>query len=351
MIIKLPLDPLLDTIQIYYGNVALIGENLSPHDAYSKFEKQVSQRIAKQISTRFQHQKNLLINMTWFGPQFNFKSWQQLLEFEQKNIIFDNLFFLATVDPPYLNVVELQEVKNKIQALSVYYLGNFDSPHSFNFFAPILSDNFKIYTNEELKLKNIKYIFCNYNRKPKLHRVEFVKKLLANKLDKFGIVTLGKDETNDLYLTIGERQEDYVGTTVSHYGLPMDYYSLHNMDVWTHTFLYINAATEFNPMDNLFCQQDTFKPMIGLRPFVINGVQKTYRWLRLNGFKTFNHYWPHIDIENGDPHKTIIELLHWLKTQDLPAMYNNMLPLLQYNKKRFFEFAEEQKYKIDHLFE
>jgi hypothetical protein len=125
------------------------------------------------------------------------------------------------------------------------------------------------------------------------------------------------------------------------------------MDIWQNTFLYINAATEFDPINDLFCQQDTFKPMLGLRPFVINGVQRTYRWLRLQGFRTFNHYWPHIDIETGPVHNTLVELIKHLKSlepSEILAMYNNMLPDLRHNKDRFFEFANEQKYKMEHLF-
>jgi hypothetical protein len=130
-------------------------------------------------------------------------------------------------------------------------------------------------------------------------------------------------------------------------------YSLHNIDIWKHTFLYINGATEFNPINDIFCQQDMFKPFIGLRPFVINGVQKTYRWLQVRGFRTFNHYWSHIDIEDGDVHNTIIELIKFLNNMshtELLSMYNDMLPDLRYNQKRFFEFAQEEKYKMDHLF-
>ena len=265
-----------------------------------------------------------------------------------------------------INVTERRQIKNLVGALYVYELGNFDSPYQFNFFAPIIGEKFTKYTDEELIPTKIKHLFVNYNRKPKQHRVDFVKKLTEQDLLKYGTVTLGKDEShlhdkdasNNIYLSIGEKHEDYLALgnkpVVWGFGIPQDYYSLHRMDIWKTTFLYVNAATEFNPIDDLFCQQDVFKPLIGLRPFVINGVQKTYRWLRLNGFKTFNHYWNHIDIENGNVHDTIIELIAYLKDLDeatILSMYDDMLPDLQYNKARFFEYAQEQKYKIDNLFE
>lgn len=337
------------------NNLTFIGAGLSANDAYSEPERQCWESISRQIVAKFPNEKNLLISLTWFGPQFDNEGWQDLLELEAAGKVFDNLFLLATVDPPCLNVVEQQEIKNKIQSLRVFHLGNFDGPYQFNFFAPVLAKNFKKYSDSDIILKQIKYTFINYNRKPKLHRVAFVKQLIEHNLLEHGIVTLDKNETNDIYLSIGEKQQDYIGTTDStEYSIPMDYYSLHRLDLWQKSFLYINAATEFNPVDDLFCQQDTFKPMLGLRPFVINGVQKTYRWLRVNGFKTFNHYWNHIPIETGNVHETLIDLIQHLKSQstgELLSMYNDMLPDLVYNKERFFEFSAEQQHKMEHLFE
>ena len=336
----------------------IIGSGFAENMEYSAEEQQYCQSIKLQIDQLFPEEKNLLINLTWFGPQFDNNNWQSLLYFESNNIQFDNLFFLAMVDPPPLNVIELQQVKNIVKALKVFYLGNFDSEYHFNFFAPVIAKKFKQYSDDQLLLNNVHYLYVNYNRKPKAHRVDFVKKLLSQDLLSLGTVTLGTDKTNDLLLTIGEKNEDYLewGNSKnhwSHFGVPHDMYSLHRIDIWKDTFLYINAATEFDPVNDLFCQQDTFKPMIGLRPFVINGVQRTYRWLRLNGFKTFNHYWPHIAIENGPVHDTIIELIKYLSSlgsENILAMYNDMLPDLIYNRNRFFEFSQEQQHKIGNLF-
>jgi len=327
------------------------------HD-YGVEERQCWDSISQQIQEKFPNQKNLLISLTWFGPQFDNDGWSDLIELNNQNQSFDNLFLVATVDPPYLNVTELQEVKNLANALCVYYLGNFDSPHQFNFFAPVIAENFVKYPDQEILLQNLKHIYVNYNRKPKHHRVDFVQRLKNENLFSDGIVTLGKEKESNPYISIGETHEKYLELgnkpDVWNFGIPQDYYSLHNMDVWKHTFLYINAATGFDPLNDLFCQQDTFKPMLGLRPFVINGVQRTYRWLRLHGFKTFNHYWSHIDIENGPVHCTLIELIKHLKSlesSEILEMYNDMLPDLRYNKNRFYEFAKEQKYKMEHLFD
>jgi hypothetical protein len=344
-----------------------IGTTFS-EEPYGSEEKYIQHNIVKQINDKFPYANNLLINTTWFGPQFSQHNanWEKVMEFKDKRIKFHNVFFLATVDPPMIGDNAIRDIKESTNALSVYFLGNFDTPHQFNFFAYVAGKKFINYTNEDTQLNEINNIFVNYNRKPKPHRVDFVELLIANDLLQYGTVTLGKDDSGchshskgkeTTYLTINEKHEDYTeygnDPSIWGFGIPQDYFTLHRMDIWNSTFLYINAATEFNPRDELFCQQDVFKPLIGMRPFVINGVQRTYHWLRKHGFKTFNHYWSHIDIENGDVHDTLIELINYLKDMkesELMSMYNDMLPDLLHNKERFYVFANEQRHKMEHLF-
>ena len=106
----------------------------------------------------------------------------------------------------------------------------------------------------------------------------------------------------------------------------------------------------------MFITEKTWKPIIGLRPFVLNGQTKIYQYLRDHGFHTFNHYWPHIKIEElseFEVHDSLIEVIKFLSTLSnttLLEMYSDMLPALKHNRNRFFEFAQEQKYKIENLF-
>jgi len=346
-------------------SITFIGDGFF-EEPYGSEEKHIWKIITEQISKKFPKQENLIISTTWFGAQFTEYNdyWEQVMEFKVKNKKFHNLFLISTVDPPMFNDDTVRDIIEATSSLFCYKLGNFDSPHHFNFFSIALNKYFTKYTLEETSLNEVKHIYVNYNRKPKVHRIKFVEKLYNNDLLKYGTVTLGKDSTNihnqnlkSMYLSIGETHENY--STLGNdpkiwgFGIPQDYFSLHRMDIWNSTFLYINGATEFVPRDDLFCQQDVFKPLIGMRPFVINGVQKTYHWLRYYGFKTFNHYWKHIDIENGNVHDTIIELIQFLSNlnkNEIMDMYKDMLLDLNYNKERFYEFANEQQYKVEHLF-
>jgi hypothetical protein len=153
-------------------------------------------------------------------------------------------------------------------------------------------------------------------------------------------------------LSIGEKDEDYVHdghwlhTRESEFGIPHDSLSLHRMDLWQNHFLHIIGATEFNYWDDIFVSETQFKPMIGLRPFVINGNTRTYKWLRDNGFVTFERWFPNIDFDDVfDVHGNIIravEYLSLLGDKEIIAMYRDMLPSLDHNRNRFYEYAREQ---------
>jgi len=341
---------------------------------YGKYEREIHSSILAQIDQQFPTQKNLLLNLTFWDE----KTDKEVKQYIDSGANLDNLFVLSTVDSPTCAMpnqllyndpnIKLNMIINSFNAKNVYRMGNFSGQYEFNFFAIVCNDNFKSYDLDELLLVDPKYLFINYNRKPHPHRVEFVKQLLIHNLKDLGIVTLGRDQNSLLYFSIGESAENYVkyghwynldqGPGSDQFGIPHDLFSLHNMYYWKHHFLHVVGSTEGNQINEPFVNQIEFKPIIGLRPFVINGQQKIYQWLRDNGFKTFNHYFPTVDLEGGttagEIYNAIIQVLTQLSTlskEELVALYNQMLPDLLYNRQRFFEFAKEQEYKMKHLFQ
>ena len=157
-------------------------------------------------------------------------------------------------------------------------------------------------------------------------------------------------------LNLGESPNDGNWGMSMEFGIPHDIHTLGNMDLWRQHFLTVISETEFLPWDHTFVTEKTWKPIIGMRPFVINGQTKIYNWLRSHGFRTFNHYWPQVKTENltefevHDSIVAVIKYLHTLNQQDIKQMYQDMQPDLEYNRKRFFEFSREQRQKVDNLF-
>ena len=316
-------------------------------------ENQIIDNIKNQINATYHNTKNLFINTTWFGPQFNNGEYTKFLKIVSVES-FDNLFLLAAVDPVFLNSEQIANIATLSGTDSVFLLGHFDTECYFNFHSTVLLKYFYYYTNDQIIMKTPKWKFLNYNRKPRGHRTEFVTKLLENKLKLTGVVTLGNT------FTLDEKIADYAEGNwgmPDTYGIPHDIHSLGRMDIWQNHFLTVVSETEFLPWDNMFITEKTWKPIIGLRPFVLNGQTKIYKYLRDNGFYTFNHYWPHIEMEElpeFEVHNSLINVIKFLSTLSnatLLEMYADMLPALEHNRNRFFEFAKEQQYKIDHLFE
>jgi len=341
--------------------IHFLGTTFTSSSQWHVDELNLISNIKTQIDTIYPNDENLLISTTWFGPQFENSDYYNLPKFYGK---INNLFFIASVDAVMMNADQLDTISVKLGVSKTCYIGNFDTNYQFTFISTLLPKYFCYPDNTELK--DIKYLFLAYNRKPRDHRVSFVNKLINTKLNNLGILTLGNDNStiysnSNLKITLNEEPDDFAKEgnwgMGNHFGVPHDIHSLGNMEYWNHHFLNIVGETEFNPWDNMFITEKTWKPIIGLRPFVLNGQTKIYKYLRDNGFKTFNYYFNGIELEDipeYEVHDSIISVIKYLATLDkteILTMYNDMLPALIHNRNRFFEFAKEQQYKIDHLFQ
>lgn len=344
-----------------------IGTTFPPSSQWHQDEIDLIETILKQINRAWPDDQNLFINTTWFGPQFTNNTYQTFLEITEKNK-FDNLFLLAAADPVFVNPEQIESMVARSGVKKVFKCGHFDGEHQFNFHSQVIPKYFKNYSIDELKMGFPDHIYLCYNRKPREHRVDLIKKLVEQNLTDHGIISLGRNDEiysnnslNDLCFLLDETPEDYAKegnwNLSMKIGIPHDIHSLGNMDFWRGHFLTIVSETEFFPWDNLFVSEKTWKPIIGLRPFLINGQTQVYRWLRQHGFRTFERYWPDIEIEDlpeYEVHDSIVSVVRWLSIlsrSEIQKIYQEMLLDLLHNRERFFEFAKEQSYKIQTLFD
>jgi hypothetical protein len=347
-----------------------IGAIFPANEQFGRQENFIYNNLKQQIATKFATDNNLIINLTWFGPQFNNNQWQALQQIISENRTFDNLFWFCIVDPVTLTPPQFKDVESSLHIKNIYHVGpGFFGPYFFHTHSIACLEDFIDYSETDLALTDIQFLYLNYNRKPKPHRIALVELLHKHNLQNHGIITLGKDDSDydvgqgsctNLYLTIDDDLDCTRGGRFTKHnnfgGIPYDLFSLGNLEVWQKHFLNVVSETEFNPWDNMFFTEKTLKPIIGMRPFIINGQTKIYKYLRDQGFKTFTHYFSDIELENikeFEVHGSIIRVLEYLASitkTELSDMYQDMLPDLRHNRKRFFEFATEQKDKVVHLF-
>lgn len=345
-----------------------IGTTFPSNWTYGSEEIEIFEKTAQQIQSKFPDKRNLLINTTWFGPQFDNGEWQKIEKLFSDNARFDNLFLLSVIDPLYLMQKDISEICVRFGIKETYRIGMFDdSKYEWNFHAIVGDHLMPKYESNDVMLKSCDKDFLCYQRKPRAWRVDFVKLLQENNLLENGIITLGAKTENDHDwsegrswepITLDESHEPYRNdgqNNEKHYGgIPNDLVTVGNLDIWNQCFLYISSETVFNHWEPVFVNERIWKPMIGLRPYIVQGNPKTYGWLEKNGFKTFNKYWPHIDLEHSvdvlNDHVSVLKFLANKSMDDKMSMYQDMLPDLIYNKQRFYEFSKEQKHKMENIF-
>jgi hypothetical protein len=344
--------------------VISLGTTFPKNWQYGPEEIEIFQSTIQQVEKHFPDQNNLVINTTWFGPQFNNKPWKELIDITQP---IDNLFLLSVIDPLYWDEDSIAETEKRLRVKKTYRIGMFaDSKHEWNFHGFTTAKLAPDYSENDVKLISPDWAFLLYQRKPRAHRVELTNMLIEKKLNTRGIITLGSNKNSNYDWSDGQQGpvltiEDYPsnykhnGNHDDFDGVPNDLVSVGRLDIWQRHFLNIVSETEFNHWQPRFVTEKTWKPIIGLRPFVIHGQTSIYLWLQNNGFKTFGKYWPHIEIETGaDQHGNVLKVIEFVSgksSEELLCMYQDMYRDLLYNRERYFEFAREQKYRMNHIFE
>ena len=333
-----------------------IGRTFPPGWYLGSVEIRYIDLIREQIDKKFSLENNIIINTTWFWTTEDNINWNLAKEEVKKNKN-GKLFLLAFVDPAP-QPKDLSKILELFKDYNIYRIGNFEGKYSWHLLSTVWCDRFKKYDDDEITLGDLKYKFLSYSRKPHQHRLELYKKFIDNNLLSDGIATLGSGPNHNFDSTLNENLEDYVehghwfknnDRMYTEHGIPHDIFSLGKLDIWQHHFLNIVNETMPNwELQELMVTEKTLKPIIGLRPFLINGDTRSYQWLQNRGFKIFNHWFP---TNNSNP---IIETLLWLKTQSkeqIEQMYQDMLPDLLHNRNRFFEFAQEEKLRMENIFD
>ena len=202
---------------------------------------------------------------------------------------------------------------------------------------------FLSYPIEKVTPVEFKYDFLCYQRKVNEPRT-YIYNLLKNKQ---GMVTIGDKEFGDVNSNI-----PYHADLHSHYGdlkVFDDCWSLGNIEIWNQSFLNIISETQ-QPLesDYPFISEKTFKPIIGLRPFVCFGHPNTSNVLKSQGFETFDEdfgYHPTADWKhNADQLANIVDNLD-------TGMFEKLKPKLIHNKHQLKIAARAEWIKVNQLYE
>lgn len=253
----------------------------------------------------------------------------------------------------------LGPIENLIDQIpgQVILVGYVNGDYFFDFWAVACARFFKKYSVQELEPNVFDNLFLNYNRKPHRHRTELVALFETSGLIEHGCVTLGNSQ-----YTVNDQDSSYqaygANDVVGNVGIPNDVYSLGQLKIWNRSFVNVVSETQYEYSKNVFLSEKIFKPIIGLRPFIINGSPGIYRLLKQAGFDCFEDLFPVDSLSNENfnsswkfyNHKYIIESLNGFKDRNLIDLYNQIQPRLIHNQNLFYEYARNQSINFQFKF-
>jgi len=314
----------------------------------SSFEKEIALSIYNRF---FNNDPNgIIVNCTW-GDSTAAKSFDTKYQQVESLVISEKiskiLFFnlVDEFDETWHSVI--QKSRAKLGEHNVKLIGHSPWENDLNFqFWPIAMNRyFTRYNEEDLELEKIKHKYLCYNRKPHEHRVRLYKRLKKHNLLKKGIFTLGNNNHRNSVSFSKNRfsgmKDSFKVESDESYAIPNDLMSLGNLKIWNTAFLNIVTETNYQTDGYPFLTEKTFKPIIGMRPFLILGPNGTLDWLHNNGFKTFNS-----DFKLPSRDLCIEDIIKGITNICIDNMNDTMIEKIKHNRTRFFEFCSEEEKRI-----
>ena len=241
---------------------------------------------------------------------------------------------------------------------------------TIDFWAINSSMCFKPYVEKELEPDNFKYLFLNYNNKPKPWRIKLVEELEKSGLVNHGLVTLADNPKylidpyptspmlhEDIYMKFAEvniaQKIDSIGTVI--YWPPRGFH-LGQMEIWNSSFINLVSESQIKlEFGKVFITEKTFKPIIGMRPFLIYGNQGIYNWLKSQGFDCFEDLFPvnqlSVATDEDEIFKLVINSLNQFVGKDLNKIYQEIKPRLLANRQHFFKYTKDRINQLNNLTE
>lgn len=305
-----------------------------------KFEQKLLEPFLSMLSAS--EKTAVVINSTWYTDEYH----QEVLAYLQSTPV-DYIVLIAMVDFAIPHAERYQEIDAKVIEIG-YYTG----PGEIDYWALFLDQYFLQQNNVELCRSDlIDRPFMCLNRKPHQHRIDLYKQLQQLQLTTRGIVSLGGTtgiavQNADSDIPILELAPN---SGNDQYGIPNDISSLGNIENWNRSFLNVVTETVYNINECHFVSEKIYKPILGLRPFLIYADDGGERWLSARGFRHYLDDFADItDLDLRQP-ENLAPFLAVLSEQSCQYWQQKLVDLNQkimYNKEHFYKYVKDQKLKV-----
>lgn len=308
--------------------------------------KKTETQVVNQLLSQCLHDDSLtvMINSVWYTRDFH----EHVMSWLRQHS-WDRLVLIAMLDPAIPQPEWYAEFDRPVIPVG-YYAGD----NEIDLCALLLAHSIDLSSYGDLLDGSIiDTPFICLNRKPHWHRRRLYARLQQHDLVDRGVVSMGSENGQALRcLPESDRPGDLApNSTAQHYGIPNDIASLGPPDLWRRCFFDLVTETAWDINQTGFVSEKIYKPILGMRPFVVYDPDGGEAWLRTRGFETYRQDFQDISSHDpGDPEQ-ILDFLQDLASQSKTYFQTKFLSLqekIQFNFCRFHEYVCEQRQKIDH---
>lgn len=301
----------------------------------------------------------ILINSTWFSKPENvdaLKQWFNASQFKAGET--PRILLYSGMDWENSTCTESTREAHRFlnDNWEVINIGNTGDGHYFNFWLAFIHEHMSTFFDDCYTEKpNIKKHFMCLNHQPHEHRIQLLNTLHEVGMFNHGIVSAivpHEDYEFENPVILREKRDPHImfnsheWERVNEYHLANDIISLGDPVYWNKHFC--TVVTESVMHSDVFLSEKTFKPMIGLRPFIILGDVNVYKKLKEYGFDTFEDLFPRVHIEEKDKYwrtdnviKDLCNLQRSYGLDGLNQLYRELETRLIYNRKRVLEVIND----------
>jgi hypothetical protein len=290
------------------------------------FDDWVASALSRTFLNRFDSNTNLVVSTTWWDISYVKKINDWLEKSDQNKVLLFGMFDPFFRDPTLIQNDRIREILSD----------------EFCFWLVACGFYFHHYDIDTVLPKEFNYNFLCYQRKMPDERIMLYERLK----DLNGLITRG-DRPYSFNGDINyPNSEDVFGKL----SVVNDIWSLGNIDIWNRSFLIIVSETKQNTYSSVFLSEKSYKPIIGMRPFLSYGHPKLSERLKSLGFETFDDDFGYKISPSHDENSTQLrDIISQLDSLD--KLYVKLLPKILHNRNHFKTAYRNELVTLDNLVE
>ena len=298
-----------------------VDQGWGPEWPIKKLEQQILDQYLQPLQAS--QDRVAVINSVWYNSENHQAVLKQL---RSANI--DRVVLVAMIDAALI-----QDTMFGTLGVPISRVGYFKSDDEIDFWSTVVDRFFRI-DFDVTESQQIDTAYLCYNRKPHAHRLQLFDQLQQQDLLDRGVVTLGQEDGRALRCLPQDVPGNELAPNLG-YGIVNDIMSLGNPYTWNRCLLNIVTESVFDVDRDWFVSEKIYKPILGMRPFLVYAPNGAQAWLEHIGIESYVRDFEDIcsiDVSRPENIATMLKELCCLSAGDLQSKYLALLPKIRYNR-------------------